>query len=97
MNKKLYNAPEVREINYRISEVVMLGASDGNGNPLIEDGGGTGAGGVAASQLFHKTPHPPLTGPLPGVSTGHPRLRRPLKEKALLIQLTAQEVAAKYR
>ena len=47
MNKKLYNAPEVREINYRISEVVMLGASDGNGNPLIEDGGGTGAGNVS--------------------------------------------------
>lgn len=41
MNKKLYNAPEVREINYRISEVVMLGASDGSGNPLIEDGGST--------------------------------------------------------
>ncbi|MBR4366371.1 MAG: hypothetical protein IKP43_06290 [Bacteroidaceae bacterium] len=45
MNKKLYNAPEVREINYRIDNVVMLGASK-DGEEIIGDGGSTSGSGI---------------------------------------------------
>lgn len=29
------------------SSVIMIGASDGNGNKLVEDGGGTSEGGIS--------------------------------------------------
>jgi len=45
MNKKFYIAPKVQEINYRVSDVVLISASN-EGEEIIGDGGSTGGSGV---------------------------------------------------
>jgi len=45
MNKKFYIAPKVQEINYRVSDVVLISASN-EGEEIIGDGGSTSGSGV---------------------------------------------------
>lgn len=46
MNKKLYIAPKVQEINYRVSDVVLIQGTNGEGEEIIGDGGSTSGSGV---------------------------------------------------